>query len=336
MTAGTPPGPTPRRSVRIAVAGLGVVALMVVVGACTSSANRPNVPPSPEDSVQIPATRPTVMVGSYLHLEGMSSVQARELRHAQLGRNPRIVSSYYAWDDPIPSRFRSVPEGSIPMVSWRGTTYSSILNGSQDARIKADAHALAAYRKPVYLRFAWEMNGYWYDWGGPNNPTGANGYIAAWRHVHDIFVAAGATNVQWVWSINWNSNPDTKTNAGSLYYPGDKYVDVISVDGFSYAGQTPEDIFGAFYRMYVGRKPLMIAETAVSKPRHRPSAADAEAQWVESLAAWLKERPEVVALVWFDTNEGVSTRDKTDWRIDSNAPELAAFRKLVNDPYFTR
>jgi hypothetical protein len=276
-----------------------------------------------------------VITGSYIALRGMSSAQARQKRASQLGRVDRIVSIYYAWEDPLPKRYPSVPDGSIPMLSWRGTRYASILDGSQDALIKAAAHSLIAYGKPVLMRFAWEMNGWWFNWGGSKNPSGADGFVRAWRHVHDIFTAAGATNVSWVWCPNWNDNPDRPDNAGRLFYPGDAYVDWIAVDGFSDSGETPEQLFGAFYRQYAGRKPLMIAETAVTRPDQGTPGPDAQADWIAGLSTWIKQRPDIRALVWFDTDLTTETGGTTDWRIDANAAELAAYRRLVNDPYFT-
>ncbi|HEY1488085.1 MAG TPA: glycosyl hydrolase [Micromonosporaceae bacterium] len=265
-------------------------------------------------------------IGSYLALDRLSQSQARALRESQLGRVDRIVSYYYAFTDPMPKHFRSVPTGSVPMISWRGTTYAEILDGTHDDLIAADAEALVAYGKPLFLRFAWEMNGDWFDWGGPNNPSGPDGYVRAWRHVYDIFAAAGAANVTWVWSVNWNDNPETATNKARLYYPGDAYVDWIAVDGFSGAGESPEHLFGSFYREYAGRKPLMIAETAVT---HSDEGA-----WIAGLGRWLKARPEFRGLVWFDTDLDTGS-GKQDWRVDANPAELAAYRRLVNDPYFT-
>lgn len=214
----------------------------------------------------IEPTRAHVVTGSYIALNGLTVAQARQKRAQQLGRTDHIVSNYYDWNDPLPSSTAGIPDDAMLMISWGVTTYAKVLNGSQDALIRAAANALRAYRKPVLVRFAWEMNGWWFTWGGTKNPTGTAGFIEVWRRVHDIFFAAGATNVSWVWCVNWNNNPDRADNAGGRYYPGDAYVDWIAVDGFSDSGETPEQLFGAFYREYGGRKPLMIAETAVTKP----------------------------------------------------------------------
>ena len=51
----------------------------------------------------------------------------------------------------------------------------------------------------VYLRYAHEMNGYWYPWS--NDPRA---YRWAWRRIVRLFAVAGADNVRFVWSVNAN------------------------------------------------------------------------------------------------------------------------------------
>ena len=46
------------------------------------------------------------------------------------------------------------------------------------------------------------MNGNWFAWMEGVNGNQPGEYVAAWRHVHDIFTAVGATNVSWVWCPN--------------------------------------------------------------------------------------------------------------------------------------
>jgi mannan endo-1,4-beta-mannosidase len=48
------------------------------------------------------------------------------------------------------------------------------------------------------IGFAPEMNGNWYKWGDQN--TSPATWVAAWRHVVDVFRANGADNVSWLWT----------------------------------------------------------------------------------------------------------------------------------------
>ena len=167
-----------------------------------------------------------------------------------------------------------------------------------------------------------------------NDPTR---YVAAYRHIHDIFVAAGATNARWVWAPNADSHPGgtsaTSWNNWRSYYPGDAYVDWVGIDGYNWGTvegnvwQSPEAIFGPVYRDYAGRKPIMLAETSSVE------SGGSKAAWVSSLSTWVKAHAAVQALVWFDTNES-STH--LDWRIDSSAASLTAFKSLATDGWFAR
>jgi hypothetical protein len=268
-----------------------------------------------------------VMLGSYLDIAGMDQKQSTALRREQLGRDPRIVHRYYAWMDPLPRTMPGLPADAILLVSWDGAPYSTINNGSQDALIAAAADALAAYGHPVFLRWAWEMNGNWYTWGGAKNGNDPGGFVAAWRRIHDIFTARRATNVAWVWGPNCYSVPDQSWNDMTRYYPGDAYVDWVAVSGYFASRETPDYLFGPVVRNYAGRKPIMIAETGALE-----KGGTVKADWIDQLAAYVVARPAIGALVWFDTDNDHG--NGKNWRIDSTPSSLAAYRKLAHDPRF--
>ena len=83
----------------------------------------------------------------------------------------------------------------------------NIIAGRFDPYIRPgqDARRL---RRPVRLRFAQEMNGNWYPWSEHANGNRPHEFVRAWRHIHDIFRAAGATNVEWVWSPGGSHHPE--------------------------------------------------------------------------------------------------------------------------------
>ena len=72
---------------------------------------------------------------------------------------------------------------------------------------------MRALNLPVAISFGHEMNGNWYPWG--TDQTTAGQFVAAWRHIHDLFAAAGASNVIWVWNPNI-INPKPQRPAQSL------------------------------------------------------------------------------------------------------------------------
>ena len=109
----------------------------------------------------------------------------------KLGRALPVHLTYYAWDADWNGNVTKadLAAGRIPLVNWEPhhIDFHKIIDGSLDATITARANGAKALGKKFFLDFAAEMNG---DeaWGG-NNPTL---YVAAYRHVHDIFTAAGA------------------------------------------------------------------------------------------------------------------------------------------------
>ena len=77
-----------------------------------------------------------------------------------------------------------------------------MIAGSYDSYIREFAEDARDWGHPFFLRFNWEMNGNWFPWMEGVNGNQPGESVAAWRHVHDIFTAVGATNVTWVWCPN--------------------------------------------------------------------------------------------------------------------------------------
>ena len=118
------------------------------------------------------------------------------------------------WQDPFDydHAFDDVAaRGAIPVVDigTGSTPLTDITKGVYDAQITARASAAASWGKPFVLRLDAEMNGTWYGYGAQAR-TNPQAFVAMWRHVHDLFVAAGATNVSWHWcpNVDQENNPD--------------------------------------------------------------------------------------------------------------------------------
>jgi hypothetical protein len=120
---------------------------------------------------------------------------------AKLGRTPAVHLTYYAWAAAWTGSVTKadLAEGRIPLVNWEPhhIDFAKIIDGSLDATIMERANSSKALGKKLFLDFAAEMNG---DeaWSGNN----AQLYVSAYRHIHELFVAAGASNVVWVWCPN--------------------------------------------------------------------------------------------------------------------------------------
>lgn len=260
-----------------------------------------------------------------------------------VGEKPATVMFYQNWEehgefdteilDAIDSR------GAVPIMTWaprdpdrgrnqRKYSLQKIVRGRYDPYIRSWARGAAAWNKPLYLRFAHEMNSTFFPWGvGVNGNTGAD-YVAAWRRVHDIFVQEGATNVRWVWSPL--ADIPTGKEALEQMYPGDDYVDWLAIDGYNWGTEglalpewrTVPEIFGPFYDKLssISDKPMMIAEVSSAE------AGGSKADWMkEGLLEDIPSRfPRVRAVVWFSSNKIM------DWRVNSSSESLEAYSEVAN------
>jgi len=106
-------------------------------------------------------------------------------------------------------------------MSTDGVALEGFSQGKYDATLKEWATDVAAYEKPFFFRWDWEMNGKWFQWG-KEAASRPEYFVDSWRRFHSIAEEAGATNITWVWCPNVLF--EGSTSLASLY-PGDEYVD---------------------------------------------------------------------------------------------------------------
>ena len=214
--------------------------------------------------------------------------------------------------------------GMAPMISWNlPMTGNEVADGSQDSYLWAQAQAVKNYGGPVFIRLDWEMNADFYPgWNLPGVTPAM--YIAAWRHVYDIFQQDGVANAAFVWCPNlWNApgEPDAST-----WYPGDAYVDWLGIDAYpqsavpSYILTGPGGLDDAAKFAQQHDKPLMVAEWAPALPQ--PDTAAAMNLIFDFAAAYPKT---VKALVYFDFDT-----DGKDYTLKDHPVGAAAFRAKVD------
>lgn len=255
--------------------------------------------------------------------------------------------------------------GMVPVIAWDpfdpdGPTIdqpeyalANIIRGDFDGYIDSWANGLMTFGQPVYLNFAHEMNGNWYPWGVGVNGNQPGEFVAAWRHIHDRFTQAGATNVVWVWTPN-EMYEDVPASVEAVY-PGDDYVDWFGMNGFNWGAdihwescdcQSAWRTFAEIFDITYGRltaladKPIMIGEVASSE------VGGDKAAWISQ--AFLDDLPNryprIHAVSWFNkvatgldmVAPGVvePTTTSVDWRVTSSRASLRAFTEAVNSPYF--
>lgn len=165
------------------------------------------------------------------------------------------------------------------------------------------------------------MNGDWEQWG--TTGTTPKEYVRAWRHIHDAFQDAGATNVIWTWSPNI-LRPGTHQDL-SAYYPGDSYVDWVGLVGY-FTDWDPHSFTGLFGSTLseikrFTQKPRLILETGAMPGRHRKED-------VRTLFDGVTAARDIIGFAWFDH------KARADWRLAANPEGVAEFRRLsANDLY---
>jgi len=215
--------------------------------------------------------------------------------------------------------------------------YSAIASGQLDATLRKQAANFKALGKPVFVTFDHEPDtrAKWLSHGTPAQ------YVAAWRHIHNVYVAAGATNVVWVWTVTgWKGN---WTKEDQLW-PGSAYVDWISWDPYNLAGcqdgtinfdqwisfaQSFKDSYawfrkGGSYGEIDGTKPFMFSEFGTVTDYAQISATS---QWYAAVPSTLKSYPQVKAVTQFNVK-----RD-CDFRVSSNATVLNSYKSAGLNTY---
>jgi beta-mannanase len=271
----------------------------------------------------------------------LSSVVAYE---QAIGKQMTIIHWYALWDGWKREFSRADLDivdrrGSVPMITWEPwagvpndpawSLQAGILSGRHDTYIESWARGMAAYGKPVLLRFAHEMHHQpAYPWALGNFGNTAPEYVAAWHHVRAIFDRHGATNVAWVW--NPNTMGDTPATAyAPIYrslYPGDASVDWVGLDLYNTG---PRLDWGApYWRSFaaVASEPYAAITALANKPLVLGEVGSAEtggdkAQWIsDGLGASLTSQfPRIKAVVWFDINK------EEIWSIQSSSSARSAY-----------
>jgi hypothetical protein len=332
------------RTLRSAIAPLLLLGGLVVViavrhGAVPSASTSVPAPgpvkPAVVDSFELgvatdPLARNSFMPWQPGDLRTVNRFEQAAQRHAD------VIMFYADWEHASVSREQLdaiASRDAIPEITWEPWDSSrglrtpqpryrliNIIDGRFDPQIREWAKRIAEYAKPVRLRFAHEMNGFWYPWSETGNGNHRGEFVRAWRHVHDIFTAVGAHNVEWVWS--------PVVGAPERYFPGDAYVDRLGLtclnggpDLFAPGWRSLDRICGGSVRDLHALAPGLPIELSEFGSSERGGD---KADWITDAVGFIRAHPEIQAVVWFNLHK------ETDWRIQSSpAAERASAAALA-------
>lgn len=254
------------------------------------------------------------------------------------GKNPSMAMMFDAWtvtgNKSFPVQFcRNADAGGyVPHITWEPMLgLTELMSGKYDEDIRKYGEAMAAFGKPIVLRFAHEFNGDWYPWSVFNEElVPAATYVQGFRYVHDKIKASGATNVYWTWAPN-NANGSNNPQTLDAYYPGDGYVDIIGMDGYNFGTsqswskwQSFGEVFTNVYTWITQNhpdKPIVICEMGTS------STGGDKAAWITDMFVQLETNfPKVKAFVWFNIDK------ETNWLFNQTEASTNAFKAALSNP----
>lgn len=260
-----------------------------------------------------------------------------------LGRRLDIIERYHdmsASSDgifPGPAE-KQLARNHLLLFSWGPAVWSTstryrwslIASGALDRTvIIPEARRLRAFHHTVFLTFSSEPDGAVPALGTPAE------FVAAWRHIHDVFARAGVRNAVWVWTTE-GYLPHAATIAA--LYPGNAYVDWIGYDPYNYYtchqtrwlsfAQTVEPFYHWLMARHFGGKPFMLAEFSTVPDPLDPGRA---AAWYQSIPPVIAALPQIKALIQWD-----STVPGCDLTIPSSSAAARGYRQSGLSPYFRK
>ncbi len=235
------------------------------------------------------------------------------------GAKPNVVMYYSGWFVPFPVRFATTVanNGAVPLVQMDPDKVSvaGIASGRYDGYLSSYAEAVRAYRHPVIVSFGHEMNGIWSPWGYRH--TSPTTFVAAWRHIVNVFRALGVPNVTWLWTINIiNDSRSGKVANPRPWWPGNSYVTWVGIDGYYLK---PNWQFAPLFGPTISAvraltdAPILIAETGAVLTADQPDK-------INDLFAGIRSYG-LLGFVWFNSTNSIDQH----FTIDSPAA-ISAFR----------
>lgn len=258
--------------------------------------------------------------GTLADLSGLNHIFMRWTDEPQAGIPVDQIRGSYAAGVPVMLALEPWGIGDLPSED----VLTDISAGEYDEIILEMAGTIEALEQPVLIRFGHEMDlDGMYPWSGQRPAN----YIAANRHIVDIFRSNGVDNVLWVWSP-----------AGTLealdYYPGDAYVDYVGVTilqfmpweteaGYAEARPIETLIAEKYYLLEPLQKPILLAEVGVALE------PDLKSSRIEEMIEVLPDYPLIRGVFYFNQrNPSVAvTPHRPDWALQPD--QIATLRSVI-------
>jgi mannan endo-1,4-beta-mannosidase len=281
-----------------------------------------------------PLAGPTKAFGIYQWNKDYTYQGGLEEEISSLGTSPTYAMYFVDMDMAFPAdiiRFnatrniKTILSQELRRYSNREDVHAldSILAGKWDGHFRRLAKGAKASREVIYYRFGFEMNGDWFPWGEQPEK-----FVKAWKRAWKIFREEKADNVRWVFSANVIWEDRTVKKDILPYYPGDRYVDIVGLDGYNFGDnhsrhhkwKSFSEVFKVSMdglKRHFPRKPVWITEIGCA-------GGPGKAEWIQDFLARFTADPAVRVFIWF--NEDKQYAGEPNWRFDSDGDSLKKFR----------
>lgn len=215
-------------------------------------------------------------------------------------------------------------------------TLNNIGLGKFDGELRSWARDARAFGSPVLIEYGTEINQWNYPWNGYWNgyQKGQDLFRNAYRHIIDVMLEEGASNLIWIYHINAVSQPSEEWNNITSYYPGDDYCDLVAISLFGTTkpfetGTKPfknnlDEIMKTLQAEGIQKPVLLITGTDVRNRFEDP--ADFVTDLFSSLSG--PDLPDVRGLIWLNAawkNDNNPLHDTT-MRLQDNPSVTTAFK----------
>ena len=251
--------------------------------------------------------------------------------------------TYVGYGRPFPSDWfaKVTRNGAAPHIAFEPN--DGLQEVKDDAYLRAWARDAARTKKPIFLRWASEMNG---EWGKKRYGNGAKDYIALYKEKFALVARVmreEAPNVAMVWTPFAEPArliPD--------FYPGDEWVDWVGINIYSVyvhngdpaqeaMNEDPVDFLKQIYTLYGDRKPVHISEYAATiwcKGVGNETVEWAIVKAKRFYGALRDDYPRVKSVNWFCLDTVSAGLANNNYSLLADGRMLATYRQLVADPHF--
>lgn len=274
-------------------------------------------------------------VGAYVELDNNVAADIGNFEQV-IGKKHATYFRYVGYGQPFPYQWVKElhSKGAVPHIAWEPN--EGLAAVKDDDYLHGWAQAAARAGRPIFLRYASEMNGNWMAYSGD-----ADLYIAKWRMVYKI-MHEEAPNVVMIWCPY-----ATPTKTIPMYYPGDDYVDWVGVNIYSVLhasgdpaqppSDDPRELLKFVYDMFAARKPIAVCEYAAThycvatKTECVDFALENMTKMYQSLTA---QFPRVRMINWFSVNTEAGNLAHNNYSVTDNPRVLEAYQKLIASDLF--